>query len=83
MHASNTRSNRHDCWHRVAEPEESAATEEGPSDGGAAAAQEQDAGDPCACPTGTCDKKYWSCPGNAGFKVLPHAPRSCKQPKIA
>ena len=22
-----------------------------------------------ACPTGTCEKRYWSCPGNAGFKV--------------
>ncbi len=24
---------------------------------------------PAACPTGTVSKQYWSCPGNAGFKV--------------
>ena len=22
-----------------------------------------------ACATGSCDKQYWSCPGNAGFKA--------------
>lgn len=21
------------------------------------------------CPTGSCDKRYWTCPGDAGFKV--------------
>ncbi len=26
-------------------------------------------GTPAACPTGTCEKRFWSCPGNAGFKV--------------
>ena len=21
------------------------------------------------CPTGSCDKRFWTCPGDAGFKV--------------
>ena len=32
-----------------------------------------------ACNTGSCDKQYWSCPGDAGFKVhfIPLHPGVC------
>lgn len=52
--------------------EKSGAAEGTPEAEGAAAAQDENdpsSSGPTACPTGTCDHKFWSCPGNAGFKV--------------
>lgn len=59
---------------------EAATTEEGgPSEGDGLQTAEAAESDPAACPTGTCDKQFWSCPGNAGFKVCAAASLShCK-----
>ena len=55
---------------RVDAPSEDGAAQEGPSESDGLLAEEAPEADPTACATGTCDKQFWSCPGNAGFKVF-------------
>lgn len=33
----------------------------------------QGAHEPAASPHGSCDRRFWSCPGNAGFRVRSHS----------
>ncbi|EIE22257.1 DUF1336-domain-containing protein [Coccomyxa subellipsoidea C-169] len=54
---------------QVDAPSEDGAAQEGPSESDGLLAEEAPEADPTACATGTCDKQFWSCPGNAGFKV--------------